>query len=238
MHKCDDLFLPRKRKLDCDTAPAGSSDGDTRAAVRVRCRALQLNDRYRSNWSVFSFALKGVSGISGNDKLTQKQKRFVDEYLVSGNATQAALKAGYSKKAAKQIGTENLAKPSIRAYIEERSAEIASAKIASAREVMEFYSRVLRGEETEEIPMATAQEVVTVTKKPAIKDKIAVSKEILKRYPVNDPVEKQKLKKLAADARISEAKAKSLEDNGQDIELLLDKMLDTLAKEDLKNGSE
>lgn len=179
-----------------------------------------------------------MSGITGKDKLTQKQKRFVDEYLISGNATQAALKAGYSKKAARQIGTDNLSKTYIKAYIEERSAEIASAKIASAREVMEFYSRVLRGEETEEIPMATAQDVVTVTKKPAIKDKIAVSKEILKRYPVKDPVEKQKLKKLAADARISEAKAKALEDNGQDIELLLDKMLDTLAKEDLKNGAE
>ena len=103
---------------------------------------------------------------------------------------------------------------------------------------MEFYSRVLRGEETEEIPMATAQDVVTVTKKPSIKDKISVAREILKRFPLYDPVEKQKLKKLASDTRISEAKAKSLEDNGQDIELLLDKMLDTLAKEDLKNDTE
>lgn len=179
-----------------------------------------------------------MSGITSKNKLTQKQQRFVDEYLVSGNATQAALKAGYSKKAAKQIGTENLAKPSIKAYIEERSAEIASAKIASAREVMEFYSRVLRGEETEEIPMATAQDVVTVTKKPSIKDKVSVAREILKRFPLYDPVEKQKLKKLAADTRISEAKAKAMEDNGQDIELLLDKMLDALAKEDLKNGAE
>lgn len=179
-----------------------------------------------------------MSGITSKNKLTQKQKRFVDEYLVSGNATQAALKAGYSKKAAKQIGTENLSKPSIKAYVDERSAEIASAKIASAREVMEFYSRVLRGEETEEVPMSTADEVVTVTKKPSIKDKVSVAREILKRFPLYDPVEKQKLKKLAADTRISEAKAKALEDNGQDIELLLDKMLDTLAKEDLKNGAE
>ena len=40
-------------------------------------------------------------------KLTQKQQRFVDEYIISGNATQAAIKAGYSKKTAKQMGTEN-----------------------------------------------------------------------------------------------------------------------------------
>lgn len=179
-----------------------------------------------------------MSGITSKNKLTQKQKRFVDEYLISGNATQSAIKAGYSRKAARKIGQENLTKPDIKAYIDKRNAEIASAKIASAREVMEFYSRVLRGEETEEIPMATAQDVVTVTKKPSIKDKVSVAREILKRFPLYDPVEKQKLKKLAADTRISEAKAKAMEDNGRDIELLLDKMLDTLAKEDLKNGSE
>lgn len=179
-----------------------------------------------------------MSGITGKDKLTQKQKRFVDEYLVSGNATQAALKAGYSKKTAQRTGSENLSKPLIKSAIEKKAAELESKKIGDAREVLEFYFRVLRGEETEEVPMSTADEVVTVTKKPAIKDKIAVSREILKRFPLYDPVEKQKLKKLAADARISEAKAKALEDNGQDIELLLDKMLDTLAKEDLKNGTE
>lgn len=116
--------------------------------------------------------------------------------------------------------------------------ELESKKIGDAKEVLEFYFRVLRGEETEEVPMSTADEVVTVTKKPSIKDKVSVAREILKRFPLYDPVEKQKLKKLAADTRISEAKAKALEDNGQDIELLLDKMLDTLAKEDLKNDAE
>jgi len=46
-------------------------------------------------------------------KLTDKQRRFVQEYLVDRNATQAAIRAGYSKKTAKQMGTENLAKPAI-----------------------------------------------------------------------------------------------------------------------------
>lgn len=176
------------------------------------------------------------SGITS--KLTQKQKRFVDEYLVSGNATQAAIKAGYSTKTAQRTGSENLSKPLIKSAIEKRTVELESKKIGDAKEVLEFYFRVLRGEETEEVPMSTADEVVTVTKKPSIKDKVSVAREILKRFPLYDPVEKQKLKKLAADTRISEAKAKALEDNGQDIELLLDKMLDTLAKEDLKNGAE
>jgi phage terminase small subunit len=52
-------------------------------------------------------------------KLTAKQKRFVEEYLVDLNATQAAIRAGYSPKTANEIGAENLAKPSIRLLIEE-----------------------------------------------------------------------------------------------------------------------
>lgn len=50
-------------------------------------------------------------------------------------------------------------------------------------------------------------------------------------------LDKAKIRKANADARISEARAKAMEDNGADVELLLDKMMDTLAKEDLKHGS-
>lgn len=53
-------------------------------------------------------------------KLTDKQKLFIAEYITSWNATRAALKAGYSEKTAKQMGTENLAKPTIRAAIDEK----------------------------------------------------------------------------------------------------------------------
>lgn len=171
-------------------------------------------------------------------KLTTKQQKFVDEYIVSGNATQAAIKAGYSKRTARKIGQENLTKPDIKAALNDKMLEIESQKIGNAKEVLEFYFRVLRGEETEEVPMSTADSVITVTKTPSIKDKVSVAKEIMKRFPLYDPMEKQKLKKLTADARISEAKANVMEDNGQDVEQLLDKMLDTLAKEDLKHGSE
>ncbi|MCD3505661.1 terminase small subunit, partial [Streptococcus equi] len=43
-------------------------------------------------------------------KLTIKQQKFIDEYIICGNATEAALKAGYSKKTAGQIGEQNLKK--------------------------------------------------------------------------------------------------------------------------------
>lgn len=56
-------------------------------------------------------------------KLTPKQKAFCDEYLIDLNATQAAIRAGYSTKTAKDIGSENLAKPNIRAYIDKAIAE-------------------------------------------------------------------------------------------------------------------
>ena len=50
-------------------------------------------------------------------KLTAKQARFVEEYLVDMNATQAAIRAGYSKKTARFVGCENLTKPYIAAAI-------------------------------------------------------------------------------------------------------------------------
>ncbi|MDU2106213.1 terminase small subunit [Clostridium sp.] len=56
-------------------------------------------------------------------KLTEKQKRFVEEYLIDLNATQAAIRAGYSPNTAKDIGCENLAKPNISACIDKEIAE-------------------------------------------------------------------------------------------------------------------
>ena len=83
-------------------------------------------------------------------KLTQKQRRFVDEYIISGNATQAAIKAGYAPKAAAQTGAENLKKPYIAKAIEDRNKQIASEKIMDMREAMERLSAIARGETTEE----------------------------------------------------------------------------------------
>lgn len=56
-------------------------------------------------------------------KLTKKQKKFCDEYLIDLNATQAAIRAGYSEKTARFIGAENLTKPNIQEYIQQRMNE-------------------------------------------------------------------------------------------------------------------
>ena len=166
--------------------------------------------------------------------MTPKQKKFCDEYIKSGNAKQSAIEAGYSPKTAYSIGNENLNKPELKAYIGKRLKQLESEKIAGAREALEYLSSVMRGEQTESV--ATAKGIYDNVPVSA-KDRISAAKELLKRYPTTDPMEKQKLKKLTADARISEARAKAMEENGQDMEQLLDKMLDTLTKEDKKNGN-
>lgn len=170
-------------------------------------------------------------------KLTTKQKIFCDEYLKSGNAKEAAIKAGYSPKTAKSIGQENLTKPDLKAYIDAKMAEIESHKIADAKEVLEFYTKVLRDEVVEEVPMSTADDVVVIKKKPSFKDKITASKEIMKRYPLVDPIEKQKLQKLIADTRISEAKATVAERLGSETTEQLDDLINKLVGEEKKDGT-
>lgn len=85
-----------------------------------------------------------------NKKLTEKQKRFCEEYLIDLNATQAAIRAGYKVKNARQQATENLSKPYIKNYIDEQLAKIHSKKTADAQEVVEYLTSVMRGECTEQ----------------------------------------------------------------------------------------
>lgn len=81
------------------------------------------------------------------DKLTLKQKAFADNYIISGNATDAAKQAGYSEKTARQMGAENLSKPYILEYIQSRTAPAEQKRIATGDEVMQFFTRVMNGEE-------------------------------------------------------------------------------------------
>lgn len=79
-------------------------------------------------------------------KLTPKQQAFCDFYIECGNATEAAQRAGYSKKTCKEIGAENLTKPHLRAYVDQKLEELSSARIASAGEVLEYLTAAMRGE--------------------------------------------------------------------------------------------
>lgn len=95
--------------------------------------------------------------------MNAKQKRFCDEYLIDCNATQAAIRAGYSPKTAKQIGQENLTKPNLKKYIDEQLERIHSEKTADAQEVLEYLTAVMRGEHTEQVLKLIGEGVQTVT---------------------------------------------------------------------------
>lgn len=131
-------------------------------------------------------------------KLTQKQRLFADEYIKSGNAMQSAIKAGYSEKYAKSSSAKMLENVGIKSYIDAKMAEIESHKIADAKEVLQYLTRVLRGEETEEIPDSV--DGGTIKRPPLIKDRTAAAREIMKRYPLDDPMVAVQLKKLQAEA--------------------------------------
>ena len=92
-------------------------------------------------------------------KLTAKQQRFCDEYLIDLNATQAAIRAGYSEKTAAVIATENLRKPNIKEYIENRLAEKEKELIADQDEVMRYLTAVMRREMKESVVVTLQNKV-------------------------------------------------------------------------------
>lgn len=115
--------------------------------------------------------------------MTPRQRKFCDEYLISGNATDAAIKAGYSPKTAKQTGSENLAKPDLRAYIDEQLNKIHSAKIADAEEVMKYLTSVMRGEHTEQVLKLAGDGFQTITDiDVSAKDRLKAAELVGKRY--------------------------------------------------------
>ena len=119
--------------------------------------------------------------------MTAKQKRFCDEYLIDLNATQAAIRAGYSEKNARNIASENLAKPNIREYIDERMAEKEKELIADQNEVLKYLTSVLRGESqsTEIVVEGVGEgcsEARTIQKEPSENDRLTAAELLGKRY--------------------------------------------------------
>lgn len=119
--------------------------------------------------------------------MTDKQKRFCDEYLIDLNATQAAIRAGYSKKTANRIATENLSKPVIKEYISQRMAEKESKLIADQDEVLKYLTSVLRGESQSEVVVVEGigfgnSEARTMQKAPDEKERLKAAELLGKRY--------------------------------------------------------
>ena len=121
--------------------------------------------------------------------LTPKQQAFADYYLELGNATEASIKAGYSKENAGNNADKLLKNTKIKAYIDERLKEINSNRIATIDEVMQFYTSILRGEEKDQFGLDAS-----------LTDRIKAGQELVKRLSVggnspNEPKEDDPLTK-------------------------------------------
>ncbi|MFQ8729074.1 MAG: terminase small subunit [Enterocloster bolteae] len=88
--------------------------------------------------------------------MTKKQKRFCEEYLIDLNATQAAIRAGYSPDTAKAIGCENLTKPDIRAHIDRAMAERSRRTGVNADRVIQELAKIAFVNATDVIDPKTA----------------------------------------------------------------------------------
>lgn len=105
------------------------------------------------------------------EKLTAKQKKFALEFLISGNITDAAKKAGYSERSARQIGSLNLTKPNVVEYMNEVLNKAKSEEVATTEEVLEFLTSVMRGNVAEQFGL-----------NPAIADRTKAAQLLMKRF--------------------------------------------------------
>lgn len=119
--------------------------------------------------------------------MTDKQKRFCDEYLVDCNATQAAIRAGYSEKTACEQAARLLANVNIKAYIDEKMKQIGDKNIADTKEVLEYLTKVLRGKSKSSVVVVEGtgdgySEAKVMKKAPDEKERLKAAELIGKRY--------------------------------------------------------
>ena len=120
-------------------------------------------------------------------KLTEKQKRFADYYIETGNATESARRAGYKGKNLNNVASENLAKVGVKSYIDEKLKVLENERTASAKEVLEFLTKSMRGELDEEIVVVEGtgdgtSEARKIKKQIGLRERIKSAELLGKRY--------------------------------------------------------
>lgn len=125
----------------------------------------------------------------GEDAVTPKEQRFCDEYLIDCNATEAAKRAGYKgttcSNASRWLDPSSTKKykPELHKYIQDRLAEMQEKNIASAEEVMQYLTAVMRGEYTEEVLKLIGDGCQTITDiAVSAKERLKAAELIGKRY--------------------------------------------------------
>lgn len=172
-------------------------------------------------------------------QLTVKQKKFVDEYIKTGNKTEAAKLAGYATKYADRQANQTLSLDYVKDYYKQEMDKLHKKNIASAEEVLMFYTKMMYGKINERVVAPNS----SVVELPANNnERLSAAKELMKHYP-NDMVKAQ-LRKLEAETELTNAKTKMLGNGDKDAEdelgSLIDKM-DAIAerdKDDDSNGKE
>lgn len=120
-------------------------------------------------------------------EMTEKQKRFADEYLISLNATQAAIKAGYEGKFVGQNADKLLKNTKISEYISARMAEKEARLIANQDEILKYLTSVMRGESVSEVVVVEGggngfSEARRIEKSPDEKERLKAAELLGKRY--------------------------------------------------------
>ena len=115
-------------------------------------------------------------------KLSARQELFCLEYIRDGNATQAAIRAGYSPKTAYSTGQRLLKNVEVRARIDELMTDLQQEKIADAEEVLRYLTSVIRGEATEEVAVGTPIGTEIITKHIGGREQVKAAELLAKRY--------------------------------------------------------
>ena len=133
-----------------------------------------------------------------NDVLTEKQKRFCDYYLETGNATEAAIKAGYSKKYANTNANKLLQNTTIKPYIKQRLKQMDEERIAKPEEVLKYFTSVMRGEIKDQFDLDAP-----------LQERTKAATELAKRYRLYDAKEINDIEKTKAELQIEELRLKN-----------------------------
>lgn len=95
--------------------------------------------------------------------MNQRKRAFCEAYLVSGNATDAAIKAGYSTRTARSIGQRLLTNVDIQEYLEQRNQEISETNTAQIEEIREFWTSIMRDCKSKTADRLKASELLAKT---------------------------------------------------------------------------
>lgn len=172
--------------------------------------------------------------VLAEQKLTIKQKKFADEYVKTGNATDAAIKAGYSEKYAHTNANKLLQNTTIKARIDAQMQKLEDDKIMKADEALKLITAIARGEETTTVE---TKDGFWLTVHPTITEKQRASEAILKRYPLSD-MDKAQIKKAQAEAIKAQAEAQVAKAQAEQLHTVADKTrekMDKLSTEELRN---